>query len=54
MRLRGEAEKQGPTVPRGFLTAFAVPEAKPVNPQQSGRLELADWLTSRTTRWPPG
>jgi len=46
VRLNGEAEKLGPVVPRGFLTAFTVPDAKPINPQQSGRLELAQWLTS--------
>ena len=46
VRIRGEAEKLGPTVPRGFLTAFEVPGAPPVNSQQSGRLELARWLTS--------
>src|SRR5262249_37195723 len=46
VRIRGEAEKLGPAVPRGFLTAFAVPGATPVNPKQSGRQELAGWLTS--------
>ena len=46
IRVRGEAEKLGPVVPRGFLTAFKVPDAKPVNKAQSGRLELADWLVS--------
>lgn len=46
VRIRGEAERIGPTVPRGFLTVFAVPDAPAVNPQQSGRLELAQWLTS--------
>jgi hypothetical protein len=46
VRVRGEAEKLGPVVPRGFLTAFDVSGARPVNPQQSGRLELAEWLTS--------
>ncbi len=46
IRVRGEAEKLGPVAPRGFLTAFAVPGAPPVNPAQSGRLELAQWLTS--------
>jgi mono/diheme cytochrome c family protein len=46
VRLRGEAEKLGPVVPRGFLTAFEVPGAAPVNSKQSGRLELARWLTS--------
>jgi mono/diheme cytochrome c family protein len=46
VRVRGEAEKLGPVVPRGFLTAFDVPGAVSVNPKQSGRLELARWLTS--------
>ncbi|MBA4192288.1 MAG: hypothetical protein C0467_30325 [Planctomycetaceae bacterium] len=46
IRIRGEAEKLGPTVPRGFLTTFTVPGAATVNPEQSGRLELANWLTS--------
>lgn len=46
VRIRGEAEKLGPVVPRGFLTTFEVPGAAKVNPQQSGRLELAQWLTS--------
>jgi cytochrome c553 len=46
VRVRGEAEKLGPKVPRGFPTAFAVPGAPAVNPAQSGRLELAAWLTS--------
>ena len=46
VRIRGEAEKLGPTVPRGFLTAFDVPGAPKLNPAQSGRLELAEWLTN--------
>ena len=46
VRVRGEAEKLGPVVPRGFLTAFEVPGAPSVNPKQSGRLELAHWLGS--------
>lgn len=33
-------------MPRGFLTTFAVPDVPPVSEQQSGRLELAQWLTS--------
>lgn len=47
IRLRGEAEKLGPMVPRGFLTTFEVPGAAPINRQQSGRLELAHWLASK-------
>ncbi len=46
IRIRGEAEKLGPTVPRGYLTAFSVPGSPTINPKQSGRLELAQWLTS--------
>ena len=46
IRIRGEAEKTGPKAPRGFLTAFAVPDAHSINPHSSGRLELAQWLTS--------
>ncbi|WP_035608964.1 PSD1 and planctomycete cytochrome C domain-containing protein [Haloferula sp. BvORR071] len=46
VRIRGEAERLGPVVPRGFLTAFEVPGAPTVNPAHSGRLELAQWLTS--------
>lgn len=46
VRIRGEAELQGPTVPRGFLSLLEWPEQPKVNPKQSGRLELAEWLTS--------
>jgi mono/diheme cytochrome c family protein len=46
VRIRGEAEKLGPAVPRGFLTLIDVPDAPKINAKQSGRLELAQWLTS--------
>jgi hypothetical protein len=46
VRIRGEAEKLGPVVPRGFLSVLNVPDAPKINPKQSGRLELAHWLTS--------
>jgi hypothetical protein len=46
IRIRGEAEKLGPLVPRGFLATVAVPNAPKINSKQSGRLELAQWLTS--------
>ncbi len=46
IRIRGEAEKLGPVVPRGFLSVLNIPDAAKVNPSQSGRLELAQWLTS--------
>ncbi|MGE3804496.1 MAG: PSD1 and planctomycete cytochrome C domain-containing protein [Gemmataceae bacterium] len=46
IRLRGEAERLGPVVPRGFLSILDVPDVRGINPKQSGRLELARWLTS--------
>lgn len=46
IRIRGEAEKMGPVVPRGFLSALSVPGVAEVNRTQSGRLELAQWLTN--------
>ncbi len=46
VRLRGEAEKLGPSVPRGFLSVLQYPEQPAVNTAQSGRLELAQWLAS--------
>ena len=45
IRIRGEAEKLGPTAPRGFLSVLDFPGAPKINPNQSGRLELAQWLT---------
>jgi cytochrome c553 len=45
IRVRGEAEKLGPVVARGFLSAVDVPGTAKINPAQSGRLELARWLT---------
>jgi cytochrome c553 len=47
IRVRGEAEKLGPVVPRGYLSAVSVNDVGPINPEQSGRLELARWLTSK-------
>jgi len=46
VRIRGEAERLGPTVPRGFLSGFEVPDAPTIPPERSGRLELAQWLTN--------
>lgn len=45
IRIRGEAEKLGPVVPRRFLSVIEFPGQPQVNPQQSGRLELALWMT---------
>lgn len=46
VRIRGEAEKRGPSIPRGFLSLVDVSDVTNVNPNQSGRLELANWLIS--------
>jgi len=45
VRIRGEAEKLGPVVPRGFLGLVPISEPPRIAPRQSGRLELAEWLT---------
>src|SRR5260370_19123024 len=36
IRIRGEAEKLGPVVPRGFLSVLDVPSAPVINQRQSG------------------
>jgi hypothetical protein len=46
IRIRGEAEKLGPVTPRGFLSLVHVMDAPPIETAHSGRLELAQWLTS--------
>jgi len=45
VRIRGEAEKLGPVVPRGFLGAVPA-KGEEILSHQSGRLELANWLTA--------
>ncbi len=47
INLKGESKKLGDNVPRGFLSACALPGEEPVkiDPKTSGRLELARWLT---------
>ena len=47
INLKGESSKTGEAVPRGFLTACKLPVAIDIDPAQSGRLQLAQWLTSR-------
>lgn len=48
VNIKGDAKKLGKPVPRGFLSAISVETDKPVvvDPKQSGRLQLAEWLTS--------
>lgn len=47
VQLRGEPEKPGDVVPRGFLPVLGG-KPLPESTRGSGRLELADWLTSRS------
>lgn len=46
IRIRGEAEKLGPIAPRGFLKVVEFAGQPNVPADKSGRLELAQWLTS--------
>ncbi len=44
LRLRGEPNDKGRSVPRGFLTIGSVGQVPEIKPDGSGRLELANWL----------
>ncbi len=43
-RIRGDFEQKGEPIPRGFPAVLTTPSTPKVNPKQSGRLELAEWL----------
>jgi hypothetical protein len=45
--IRGELSQAGELAPRGFLTAIPIPGMPAVDPNQSGRLQLAHWMASR-------
>ena len=45
VHIKGEPSKAGEVVPRGFLSAFSLPDTIEVDTKQSGRLQLAQWLT---------
>jgi hypothetical protein len=48
VHVRGDVQDLGPKVPRGFVQVASKPGEKPqIGPKESGRLELAQWLTSR-------
>ncbi len=47
IRIRGEAERLGPEVPRGFLSVVTLRDTPQISDEHSGRLELANWLTRR-------
>ncbi|NBV24418.1 MAG: DUF1553 domain-containing protein [Proteobacteria bacterium] len=44
--VRGELDEKGPIIPRGFVTVLGATGPAKITPGQSGRLELARWLTS--------
>ena len=46
LHIRGSIRNLGATVPRGFLQVALHPESPTVPSDQSGRLQLAQWLTS--------
>lgn len=46
IHIRGEDTLLGEEVPRGFLTVLSLPDTPAIPPDQSGRLQLAGWLTS--------
>lgn len=43
--VRGNKDQPGPTVPRGFPQSFQLKVPVQITAEQSGRLELAGWLT---------
>ena len=45
LRIRGEPNERGSTIPRGFLTIATLDEPPRIPEHGSGRLELADWIT---------
>ena len=48
VHIHGDVKDLGPTVPRGFPQVVSQPgEKAQIGPKESGRLELAQWLTRR-------
>jgi hypothetical protein len=45
IHIRGNIRNLGPTVPRGFIQAAKIPNTPVIPPTQSGRLQLAQWIT---------
>jgi hypothetical protein len=45
VHLRGDVDTLGATIQRGYLTALPVKQAPRPKMEQSGRLQLAEWLT---------
>ena len=47
INIRGEVADLGDLSPRGFVRVLTYPQSPDVNKEQSGRLQLAVWLTSK-------
>lgn len=47
VNIKGDSKKLGDVVPRGFLTACECDDTLNINAKQSGRLELAKWITDK-------
>ncbi len=47
LRIRGEPNDKGESIPRGFLTVGSVGNVPRVDVSKSGRLELTEWLTQK-------
>jgi cytochrome c553 len=47
VNIRGEVTDLGPEVPRGFVRVLTYAQSPDVNLKQSGRLQLAMWMTSK-------
>ncbi|YCM44389.1 DUF1549 domain-containing protein [Verrucomicrobiaceae bacterium 227] len=50
--IRGDLGSPGEMAPRGFLTAIEIPDVPEIDPKQSGRLQLANWMVSRRNPLP--
>lgn len=44
--LRGDSQKRGPAVPRGLVSVISTSSAVKIPADQSGRLQLAQWMAS--------
>lgn len=47
IHIRGQIRNLGAVVPRGFLSAVPVSLTRPIPKDQSGRIQLAQWITAK-------
>jgi hypothetical protein len=47
IHVRGSVHQLGPVVPRGYLRCLPVSDSPAISSESNGRLELAQWITSR-------